>query len=459
MAQQESVPLESERFPRTEENSSEVPHVLLPVFLVAIAAFALWLPQRLRPLVALLLPLLCLALAWQAEAAGWRLFYASAWLLYALKGSILLLRPAPEVAAMSRLGLALYLTVWPGMDPEPLGRRNVEVSLQGRWFVQGWITMLVGVVGLFAMPLFKLDNPWLGILGLATTVHLGYSDVLSALVRWLGFPVHRLFDNPLAANRLRDFWSHRWNRPFVEMNKVLFLPLLQKKLSRKTAVTGAFIISGILHELAISLPVKAGWGGPLLYFVIQAVGMRLQKRDSRLFTWLWLLVPAPILFHDPFREGLITPLLEQIAKAPMLSDPSACVSTLLWLAGCGHFLVLAASFQVPHRLGWHKELQLLRPLNRKLLWVYGGFIVGMITSFGALILKLHPLMLAGETGALYLLGLIAVFWTARLVVDAIVFEHDDWPQGPEFIVGHTMLTSLFVFITGICWWVVLSHLR
>ena len=431
--------------------------VLLPLFLLSVAALALWLPQRLRAVFALMLPALALALGWQAEEPGWRLFYTSAWLLFALKGSVLLLRPASQIAAMSRLGLTLYLTLWPGMDPAPLARRDSEVSLQGRWFIQGWITMLVGIVGLATMPLLGLKSSWLGILGLAITVHLGYSDVLSALVRWLGFPVRRLFDNPLAANRLQDFWSRRWNRPFVEMNKVLFLPLLNRVMSPSAAVTGAFLISGILHELAISLPVNAGWGGPLSYFVIQAVGMRLQKRDSRLFTWLWLLAPAPLLFHAPFRQGLITPMLDLIASIPMLADPEVCVSTLLWLAGCGHFLVLAASFQVPHRLGWHKELQLLRPLNRKLLWVYGGFIVGMITSFGALILKLRPLMLAGETGALYLLGLIAVFWSARLVVDAIVFEHDDWPQGPEFIVGHTMLTSLFIFITGICWWVVLSH--
>lgn len=435
----------------------EEPVVLLPLFVLLVASLALTLPQRLRPLAALLLPLLTLSMAWTTEGAGWRLFYTSVWLLYALKGSILLRRPASYVASMSRLGLLLYLTVWPGMDPDPLERRGAEISLEGRWFVQGWVTMLLGVVGLAAMPLLHLDSPWLGIIGVATTVHLGYSDVLSALIRWLGFPVRRLFDNPLSSLTLREFWSVRWNRPFVEMNKVLFLPLLSPWMGRKAAVTGAFVVSGVLHELAISLPVKAGWGGPLFYFAFQALGMRLQKSDSRLFTWLWLLVPVPLLFHAPFRQDLIAPLLQQIAQLPMLASPEACLATLLWLAGCGHFLVLAASFQVPHRLGWHSELQLLRPLNRKLLWVYGGFIVGMITSFGALLLKLRPLMLAGETGSVYLLGLIALFWTARIVVDAIVFEHDDWPQGPEFVVGHTMLTSLFVFITATCWWALLAN--
>jgi len=48
--------------------------------------------------------------------------------------------------------------------------------------------------------------------------------------------------------------------------------------------------------------------------------------------------------------------------------------TLLLLAGLGHFLVLAASFQVPSRLGWAAELSRLRPLNRKLMWVYGSLV-------------------------------------------------------------------------------------
>jgi predicted exporter len=44
----------------------------------------------------------------------------------------------------------------------------------------------------------------------------------------------------------------------------------------------------------------------------------------------------------------------------------------LWLAGAGHFVILVASFQVPLRLQWKKDLVSLLPFNRKLLWVQGG---------------------------------------------------------------------------------------
>ena len=47
----------------------------------------------------------------------------------------------------------------------------------------------------------------------------------------------------------------------------------------------------------------------------------------------------------------------------------------LWLAGAGHFVILIASSQVPHRLQWKKNLASLMPFNRKLLWVQSGFTV------------------------------------------------------------------------------------
>ena len=61
-----------------------------------------------------------------------------------------------------------------------------------------------------------------------------------------------------------------------------------------------------------------------------------------------------------------------------------CFSLILWLAGAGHFAILAASFQVPARLRWKQDLAQLMPFNRKLLWVQSGFTVLTIIAFGTL---------------------------------------------------------------------------
>ena len=37
---------------------------------------------------------------------------------------------------------------------------------------------------------------------------------------------------------------------------------------------------------------------------------------------------------------------------------------VLWLAAGGHFVTLIASFQVPYRLEWKRDLAQLMPFNR-----------------------------------------------------------------------------------------------
>ena len=122
----------------------------------------------------------------------------------------------------------------------------------------------------------------------------------------------------------------------------------------------------------------------------------------------------------------------------------------LWLAGLGHFVILIASFQVPYRLNWTKDLQHLMPFNRKLLWVQGGFTVLTIMAFGTLTLILHSELVRGDRAALGLAGFIGVYWTTRIVVDAFYFTHRDWPQGAQFVIGHLLLTSLFVAL-AVCY--------
>ena len=126
----------------------------------------------------------------------------------------------------------------------------------------------------------------------------------------------------------------------------------------------------------------------------------------------------------------------------------ALVSLALWSAGIGHFCVLIASFQVPSRLGWKEDLAKLTPFNRKLMWVHGGFAILTIIAFGVMTLALHDEMLRGEKAALYLAAFIGIYWTTRIVVDFTYYEHKDWPQGGLFIVGHALLTLLFVFLAA-----------
>jgi Membrane bound O-acyl transferase family len=417
-------------------------------------------------------------LVWLAQEAHHlgpveRLLCCSLWLLYVIKGWSLLNQSREDIKSFSPLGLLLFSYIWPGIDATPFRERQATDPTAARWFVFGFPTMCLGVAAILLLALHtdSLSPTVLGLAGIAgvlTTVHLGYSDVLSSAMRLIGFPVSRLFDQPLLSRSLRDFWSHRWNGPFVEMNKLLFRPLLRNRFSRIQTALALFLISGLLHELALSFPAQGGWGGPLFYFLIQGTAVRYEKRIApkslfarRLFIWAVLLLPAPLLFHTAFREALILPLLHSLHSLPALSSVPDFWVFLLTAAGYGHFLVLVASFQVPHRLNWREELQRLRPLNRKLLWTYGAYIASMILIWGLVTLNLRAEFLQGDKTSLVLLGIIALFWWSRVIIDAFYFEHSDWPEGLEFILGHTMLTSLFVTLastyTGLLLWHVIAE--
>jgi len=131
------------------------------------------------------------------------------------------------------------------------------------------------------------------------------------------------------------------------------------------------------------------------------------------------------------------------SRAVTIAPAERFFDAALWLAGWGHFVILCASFQVPSRLAWKKDLQSLLPFNRKLLWVQSGFTVLTIIAFGVLTLVLHRELLRGDRAALGLACFVGVYWTTRVLVDAFYFSHTDWPKGRVFTMGHILLTSLF----------------
>ena len=135
----------------------------------------------------------------------------------------------------------------------------------------------------------------------------------------------------------------------------------------------------------------------------------------------------------------------------MLTTCDHLLNVALWLAGVGHFCVLGASFQVPRRLGWNEDLPKLTPFNRKLMYVYGGFTVLTIAAFGVLTLFLHGEMLHGERAATALAVFIAIYWTARISVDFLYYEHKDWPRGAQFVAGHILLMGLFFALATTYW--------
>lgn len=123
-------------------------------------------------------------------------------------------------------------------------------------------------------------------------------------------------------------------------------------------------------------------------------------------------------------------------------------SLALWLAAIGHLVVLAAGLQAPYRLRWREDFAKLVPFNRKIFWVYSAYIVMFIAAFSAFTFYFHDELLRGDRTALAVALFIGVFWLGRIAVDFFYYRHSDWPRGRGFAIGHVMLTSLFICLSG-----------
>jgi hypothetical protein len=263
------------------------------------------------------------------ELAGFRMLAIIGALLYGMKAVV-----AVEVRTHGAQPLSIgrwlgFAALWPGMRPGPFARRaSASLPGVGQLFLGGFARLMTGLamVALARLAWVLTSSRLLAtpplLLGLSLIVHFGAFDVLVAACRWQGVDCQRLFRSPLRSTNLREFWGRRWNLAFSEMTAIAIYQPLVRVAGRGPALAASFLASGLLHELAISVPVRAGYGLPMAYFMLHGILMTVETRLAkanrpidrvpwmgRVWTLTWLLAPLPILFHRPFLAGVVWPLI------------------------------------------------------------------------------------------------------------------------------------------------------
>lgn len=152
----------------------------------------------------------------------------------------------------------------------------------------------------------------------ALPVLVAMGEFLTALARVLGAPSGQLLP-PLhcrlwLTRGLADFWGRRWNLWFSDWFRYAILTRLRRWPVLALILT--FGVSGVMHEWVINVPLyyltgTAWFGSMMVYFLLQAAGVLLERRflkgRDRLkigFAWLVILAPSPLLMN----EGLLRTL-------------------------------------------------------------------------------------------------------------------------------------------------------
>jgi hypothetical protein len=231
----------------------------------------------------------------------------------------------------SRWKSVVYLVAWPGMDPDTFlatPRSRIERPALSEWGVAIAKTALGAALLTIAI---RLELPaqaewprWIGMTGLILLLHFGIFHLLSCVWRALGMNAVPIMNQPAAARSLAEFWGRRWNLAFRDLaHRFVFLPLL-RWMHPTSALLAGFAISGLIHELVISVPAGGGYGWPTAYFVIQGLGVMFERSGfgrslglgrgvvGRLYCLGLVVVPCGWLFPRVFVLNVIGPFLDAI---------------------------------------------------------------------------------------------------------------------------------------------------
>jgi len=255
-----------------------------------------------------------------SEPSGVRMLALIAFAMLALKCLVVAEERASGMEPLRFRAWLEFAAGWLGMQPRLFARpRRGPLPGSRALLARGAIHLAIGAALVLAARLAwtathsRLLATVLVLPGLSIAVHFGLCSLLAGAWRSLGVPCDALFRAPLRSKSLSEFWGRRWNLAFSEMTAIAVYRPLSRRLGRGAALDASFLLSGLLHEMAISLPVRAGFGLPLLYFALHgALVLAERARASiggRLWTLACLVVPLPILFHRPFLEGIVWPLI------------------------------------------------------------------------------------------------------------------------------------------------------
>jgi alginate O-acetyltransferase complex protein AlgI len=216
-----------------------------------------------------------------------------------------------------------FALLWMGMRPavfaaprRPRGDAAILIVRGTRWFLAG-LALLFLARWVWSTFTHLDENARLilasavALPALSMMLHFGLINIAAGLWRRIGFDCRPLFRAPLRSQSLAEFWGQRWNAAFTELlTLAIYRPL--RRLGPGVATLAVFFMSGLIHEAAISVPVRVGYGLPTLYFILHGCLVLLERRlgiGGRAWTLAWLALPLPMLFHPWFLAGTVWPLL------------------------------------------------------------------------------------------------------------------------------------------------------
>lgn len=281
------------------------------------SAWIAWAPLVVLPVTVVLL---------REIQSAWLFMWTFAFALFAACKWLTWYRACAVAGCPASVNSFAYLCGWVGMDAAAF--LHVDPAVR-RPALREWIFALaktaLGIVLFWGVARHcerPLTAAWVGMVGIIFVLHFGTFHLLALAWRLHGFAATPLMRAPILAPSLSEFWNTRWNAAFHTLAKQLMFAPLVRVVGARGALFGTFVASGIVHDLIISLPAGGGFGKPTLYFVLQGLGVLIERSRTgarlglragwraRLFMVVVTAAPVGMLFHRPFIDNVMLPFME-----------------------------------------------------------------------------------------------------------------------------------------------------
>ncbi len=248
---------------------------------------------------------------------------------FALWAELVRRNKAPSLRVLGFLFFSAGVDAGAFLDPH--AKKPPRTSLRdwlaacGKVFAGAYLIYSVTRRVYISSPYF---GAWIGMIGCVLVAHFGAFHLLALAWRRAGIPAQFVMLQPMSSTSLTELWGRRWNLPFRDMMHTLVFQPLSLHLGATAGMLAVFFVSGLLHEMVISVPARGGYGLPTVYFLLQATGVMAERSRAgrRLglrvgwrgwgFAFLVAALPAAMLFHPPFLHNVGAPFLAAIGALP-----------------------------------------------------------------------------------------------------------------------------------------------
>lgn len=123
---------------------------------------------------------------------------------------------------------------------------------------------------------------------------------------------------------------------------------------------------------------------------------------------------------------------------------------LIIMGACGQIFTAFIYPYVRHRVfNWYNDIKQLTRLNQAITRTYGHYIQGLNFSFGLISILFINEMQNGTGLATGITGLIAAYWTGKLITQFAFYPMKDIPKKPLFKIGEVLMNTMFIVFSVI----------